>query len=157
MTHSELVKRAAVWAKNNSAVVVGTEVKAWHCPESPDVIGWKYDGTSVMIECKVSRSDFLTDKHKPWRNGTQVGLGNYRYFAAPAGIIQLAELPEDWGLIEVCGGGMRLRKSPVMQESNEVRERVLLVQMMRYSFAPDMGDRWRQQHNMQVDALEWVR
>lgn len=29
--------------------------------ENPDVIGWAPEGGSVLIECKLNRSDFLKD------------------------------------------------------------------------------------------------
>lgn len=150
MTHSELVKKAAVWLRNHGAVVVCTEVVAWHCPESPDVIGWGYGGTSYVIEVKVSRSDFLADKSKPHRNGRVCGLGNFRYYAAPAGVIDRHELPEDWGLLEVYGAGLRCKRAAVSQEAHDQREKVLLVQALRYGWQPS----WQQQHNLEVAKIE---
>lgn len=73
--------------------------------EIPDAIGWHpRHGThafSVVVEVKVSRSDFLADAKKPHRKDGATGMGNYRYFLAPQGVIQLEEVPKGWGLIEV--------------------------------------------------------
>lgn len=153
MNHKGLVMRSATWLQNQGAVVLATEVSAWHCPESPDVIGWKYDGISVVIEAKISRADFLADKNKPHRNGKVIGLGNYRYYAAPAGLIEPSELPEGWGLIESSGNGMRQRKAAVVQESNQTRERVLLVQLMRYRGHAE----WCEKHNVRTKQPDgWI-
>ena len=146
LTHAALVKRAATWLANHGAVVVCTEVVAWQCPESPDVIGWGYDGISYVVEVKVSRADFLGDKAKPHRSGKVCGLGVYRYYAAPRGLIDPTELPEGWGLIETSGNGMRQRRTAFAQECHDMREKVLLVQMLRYGWNPS----WRAMHNAHV-------
>lgn len=153
MTHDELVRRSVVWLRRHGCCVVATEVIAWCCREAPDVIGWDYGGISFVIEAKVTRSDFLADKNKPHRNGKVVGLGNMRYYAAPKGMIQREELPDGWGLIETSGHGMRLAKAPTSQEANEHRERVLLVQLYRYSYEPHWGAAWRERHNVDAELL----
>lgn len=33
-----------------------------------------------MTECKVSRSEFLADKHKPWREKPGLGIGAVRSY-----------------------------------------------------------------------------
>ena len=35
--------------------------------EMPDAIGWKRANHSVLVECKVTRADFLADRGKPFR------------------------------------------------------------------------------------------
>lgn len=153
MTHAELVKRAATWLRNHGAVVVATEVVAWHCPESPDVVGWTYAGQSMLVEVKVSRSDFLADRNKAHRRLSTMGVGNFRYYAAPRGIIEKHELPAGWGLIECSGGGMRQVAAATAQEAHDMREKVLLVQMMRYSWTEYTGKHWRTRHNVDVEPL----
>ncbi len=71
--------------------------------ENPDAIGW-YTGRTMLVECKVSRSDFLADRKKPFRANPERGLGLYRYFMAPKGLIKVDELPARRGLLEVNGG-----------------------------------------------------
>lgn len=66
--------------------------------EIPDVIGWA--GTaSVMIECKVSRSDFLRDAAKKPRKKPEVGMAHRRYYLSPANVLQVEDLPPRWGLL----------------------------------------------------------
>lgn len=55
---------------------------------------------SFVIETKISRSDFLNDRKKKCRVDGN-GVGNYRYYACPLGLIKVDELPPKWGLIYV--------------------------------------------------------
>src|SRR5690606_27391155 len=68
--------------------------------EIPDVIGFRDDG-SFVLEAKTSRSDFLCDRKKPFRINPKEGLGDWRFYIAPEGLIKTNELPPMWGLIEV--------------------------------------------------------
>ncbi len=68
--------------------------------ETPDVIAWKGKCRSVLVECKVSRADFVADQEKPFRKNPGLGMGCERFYLAPAGMIRASELPEKWGLLE---------------------------------------------------------
>lgn len=98
-THKELVFIAYKWAKNNASVGVVFRELYSIAGEIPDVIGfgaWH----SVLIECKASRADFLKDKKKPHRTLFK-GMGNWRFYCCPKGLIKVEELPAGWGLIYV--------------------------------------------------------
>ena len=69
----------------------------------PDAIGWKKACHSVLVESKVSRSDFLADRAKRFRQKPETGVGCERYYLAPQGLIRIEELPMGWGLLEVWG------------------------------------------------------
>ena len=77
--------------------------------EIPDAIGWRpyaHNGCgSTLVEVKVSRSDFLSDAKKQHRASHENGMGVYRYYMAPVGLIAVEELPHRWGLIEVTERG----------------------------------------------------
>ena len=103
MTHQALVELAVRWLRTRYRCGIILSEQACCSGEIPDVIGWKASCRSVLIECKVSRSDFLTDRGKPWRVDPQVALGCERFYMAPAGLIAAAELPPGWGLLEVRG------------------------------------------------------
>ncbi|HHR4398547.1 TPA: adenylosuccinate synthase [Salmonella enterica] len=77
------------------------EVGAVGDTERADAWGyrWGWNGCSVLVEVKVSRSDFLRDKHKPHRKSG--GMGDYRYYMCPEGIINISDLPDRWGLLWV--------------------------------------------------------
>lgn len=97
MTHKELVEVGYKWLlKNGSCGIAFKELKSWN-KEIPDVIGF-CSTYSRVIECKVSRSDFLKDRKKGHR---AVGMGDYRFYICPTGLIKAEELPAGWGLIYV--------------------------------------------------------
>jgi len=101
MTHKELVEIAYKWVlKRGSCGVAFKELRSNNI-EIPDIIGFG-TGFSSVIECKVSRSDFLQDKNKPHR---QKGMGTFRYFCCPVDLIKLEDLPEKWGLLYVSPDG----------------------------------------------------
>lgn len=76
----------------------------WGTGESVD--GFAVNSAAVfVIEAKVSRADFLADKKKPHRADPSRGLGQYRYYACPEGMIKPEELPEKWGLIYINSKG----------------------------------------------------
>jgi hypothetical protein len=63
------------------------------------------------VECKVSRADFLPDRHKPFRQKPEIGVGCERYYLAPKGLIRIEEIPAGWGLLEVCSREIEKVKS----------------------------------------------
>lgn len=70
--------------------------------ERPDAIGWRrspYDGGAFVVEVKTSRADFLADAAKPHRQDPALGVGRFRYYLCPEGLIQASELPPRWGLL----------------------------------------------------------
>lgn len=100
MTHAQLVEKAVAWLRSYRCGIVLSE-QACSSGEMPDAIGWKQACHSVLVECKVSRSDFLADREKPWRKKPAKALGCERFYMAPAGLLQLEDLPVGWGLLEV--------------------------------------------------------
>jgi hypothetical protein len=107
--HSYLCGIARQWLRlpssrgGHGCQIVINEGRAGHCGgESPDSIGFRatgiFDG-SFLVECKASRSDFLADKYKPHRQS--LGMGKYRYYLCPEGMITVEDLPERWGLLWV--------------------------------------------------------
>ncbi len=96
ITHSDLVESAARWLRKENYIVI-TEMSDG-VSEKPDAIGWRAGSETTLIECKISRSDFLSDKKKTSRQG--LGMGDFRYYLAPEGLIGTHELPNRWGLLE---------------------------------------------------------
>jgi hypothetical protein len=100
---------AVGWLRRYRCGVVLSE-QACASGEMPDAIGWKKKCHSVLVECKVSRADFLADRGKPWRTAPETGVGAERYFLAPRGLIEAGELPPGWGSLEVNGREVELKK-----------------------------------------------
>ena len=113
MTHAEMCRLAHAWLlrphsrDGHGCSIAFTECKSGWTGEMPDAIGFRASEdipTSVVVEVKVSRADFLADASKPHRQPGQ-GMGLYRYYMAPAGLIHARELPDRWGLLEVTPKG----------------------------------------------------
>jgi len=99
--HALLVSKAVHWLR--SCYKCGVVLSEQYCAtgEVPDVIAWKGFCRSVLVECKVSRADFLADAAKPFRQNPAEGMGCERFYLAPAGVIRREELPKHWGLLEL--------------------------------------------------------
>lgn len=100
--HANLVQLGAKWLRRNGFGVVATELTAHGCREQADVIGFR-SSCSALIEVKVSRGDFLADAKKTERV-SGIGLGVYRFYLCPVGLIEINDIPNRWGLLyEVKG------------------------------------------------------
>lgn len=99
VTHKELVVAAEKWLKNNGFKVAISELVCNNnSGEIPDSIGFN-SYKSCLIECKISREDFLKDAKKYFRQEIDVGMGNYRLYLCPTNIISQKEVPKGWGLL----------------------------------------------------------
>ncbi|MDQ1389865.1 MAG: hypothetical protein QOF56_3319 [Acidobacteriaceae bacterium] len=105
MTHAQLVEKAVHWLRRYRCGVVLSE-QACVSGEMPDAIGWKRACHSVIVECKVTRSDFLADRAKPFRLKPDQGVGCERFYLVPAALVRPDELPVGWGLLEYRSGGI---------------------------------------------------
>jgi hypothetical protein len=111
MTHAQLVEIAVLWLRRyRCGVVLSEQICA--SGEAPDAIGWKRASHSVIVECKVSRADFLADMEKPFRRNPKLAMGCERFYLTPAEMIKAAEIPIGWGLLEY-----RARKVVMTQAS----------------------------------------
>jgi hypothetical protein len=99
MTHAQLVQQAVIWLRAYRCGVILSE-QCCANGEMPDAIGWKRACHSVLIECKISRSDFLADREKPFRQKSELGLGCERFYLTPPRLLRTEELPAAWGLLE---------------------------------------------------------
>lgn len=102
ITHRELCLKGAEFLKNQKVwyfrcQYIVVEFTAL-CEERPDVYGYRGGSQTVLIEAKVSRSDFIADLKKPHRK-EGCGIGSNRYYLCPEGLISADELPEKWGLL----------------------------------------------------------
>src|SRR5438046_542729 len=113
MTHVQLVDVAVHWLRTYRCGVVLSE-QACVTGETPDAIGWKGKSHSVVVECKVSRGDFLADLKKPWRCDPQEALGCERFYLASRNLIAVEELPAGWGLLEY-----HARRVSILQKSKK--------------------------------------
>lgn len=109
MTHAQLVARAERWLREEQLCpVVLVEAKGAG-GETPDAIGFSHlTHESCLVECKATRADFLDDARKPFRMDPWMGVGRWRYYLVPEGLIPPEGIPERWGLL-VLGPDDRVR------------------------------------------------
>jgi len=79
MTHTNLVDIAHRLVLKKFSY---KETMTYTTSEIPDVIGFGCWGHSVLIECKVSRTDFKRNAKKR----RKYPMGRYRFFCAPEGM-----------------------------------------------------------------------
>lgn len=179
--HSTLCAMAARWLKlPASKVGPGCNVALSECTgsysgEIPDAIGFRSVGDeqfSVLVEVKVSRPDFLADARKPHRAGETLGMGVFRYYMAPAGLIDPCELPHGWGLVEVSGRSLSVKAGHILEsrrkelgyrkdfsawrhDRDAERETALLVRMLtRVGDAEALQRKLKDAHRRQEMALK---
>ena len=100
MNHEDLIKIAKKWLWK-SCIIVVTEMKLPSGEgETVDVIGWDDCGWSIVVECKITRADFLRERKKRHHKEKEGGMGNKKYFLVPKGLITTDELPGGGGLLE---------------------------------------------------------
>ena len=107
MTHAQLIDRAVRWLRWYRCGVVLSE-QACTNGEMPDAIGWKQACHSVLVECKVTRADFLADRAKPFRAKPEKGVGSERFYLTPPSLVKPEELPSGWGLLELRRGRVEM-------------------------------------------------
>ena len=133
--HAQLVARAADWLRYRYGCGIVLSEQYCATGEIPDVIGWKASCQSVLIECKVSRGDFLADANKAVRLHPEDGLGSKRLYMAPAGMIAPTELPKHWGLLELKGREVQLVVKPgradLRSQAGLMKEMNLLLASLR--------------------------
>lgn len=101
VTHKECVEAAARYIAKRYPVTLPEFYT--HNAELPDVFAYREN--SIVVECKVSRGDFLADGKKPFRVNPEDGMGDYRYYCCPKGLISKDELPTGWGLLYIYPSG----------------------------------------------------
>ena len=135
LKHAQLVARAEQWLRYKYGCGIVLSEQYCATGEVPDVIGWKASCQSVLVECKVSRADFLADASKECRLRSEEALGSRRLYLAPAGMIAPHELPKHWGLLECRGREVTLVVKParidLRTQAGFLKEMNLLLASLR--------------------------
>jgi len=133
MTHGELVSKAMAWlvGKQRCSVAVSEFVSSGM--ETPDAIGW-YGWHTILVEAKISMSDFIADKKKAFRIYPKNGMGAKRYFIVPEELVEkvLQILPDKWGLLYPKGRSIIIVKySENFADRNQTQEAGILLSIIR--------------------------
>lgn len=132
MTHAGLVDRAVAWLRGTQRCHVVLHERCGRTGEQPDAIGWTPSGASLLVECKVSRADFLADAKKPWRRVPEIAMGCERWYFTPDGLLHPSELPDGFGLAEAGPRVVRIkRKAQGRPDYCRTTEIALLVSELR--------------------------
>lgn len=150
--HAQLVSRAVEWLRHRYKCGIILSEQYCGSGEVPDVIAWKGFCKSVLVECKVSRADFLADAGKPFRLKAEEGMGSQRFYMAPAGMIRAEELPQYWGLLEVRGREVQLAVKP---SRADLRSEVGLMKEMNLLLASLRRVEVRIEPQTITDFLKW--
>ena len=104
--HERLVSIAHSWLLNTKGCSFAFAELVTYASETPDAIGWRGSSSvTMLVECKATRADFLADRKKVFRRDPVRGMGSYRFYMCPEGLISAAELPDRWGLVYVKPNG----------------------------------------------------
>ncbi|NQY58371.1 hypothetical protein [Cognatishimia sp.] len=137
--HSELIDKTANYIKRSQnggySVVLKDFVACHSTGEVADVLGVSQGGRTCLCEIKTSRSDFKADSRKFFRQYPHMGMGDYRYYVCPEGLIKEDELPESWGLIYFYGGKLTTIVKAEKQKSNSKSEVAVLFSALRRFFS----------------------
>lgn len=134
------------------------EYQSYSTGEFPDVLIYK-NSITTLFEIKVSRSDFLNDSRKDSRKKYQIcaklrwiygdtpfskkefdsndwivekpHLGMNRYFVCPVDMIEVSELPENWGLIYFNCKKFKVQKKSGKHKRNIHEELSILCHAFR--------------------------
>jgi hypothetical protein len=102
ITHAKLVHVAARWLRTYAKCKVVLTEYANKYPETPDALGWTAQETCILVECKVSATDFVADKQKAYRAIWSDGIGDQRYYLLTSALWQqlhLSSIPDSWGIL----------------------------------------------------------
>lgn len=143
-SHRDLVNLAEKWLKNQKRCKVILTEFACCGREIPDAVGFQYRGSSFLIECKITKSDFLADMKKPFRVSQEDGIGARRYYMVPEGLVERKDVPKNWGLIYVSPTGFvrAVKESTIIRQSvnalkNEEFMLLSTIRRLRGEFGED--------------------
>ena len=132
MTHEALRKRAVQWLTNTQRCSVVLSEIVTSCSEVPDAVGWR-NWFSMVVECKVSRSDYFAQKNKNHVLAGR-GVGQHGYILCPKGMLTVEDLDgTGYGLMEIADehGNIRVKLPPLLREPCREDEITMLVSALR--------------------------
>jgi len=141
--HDLLCELARKWllrphsARGPGCIVALREMSTIYGGERPDALGWRAGGPwagSYLVEVKTSRSDFLSDRSKPFRQQPDTGVGNWRFYLCPKGLISIEDLPAGWGLLWATRSGqIKPVRFPHIDRHLHWQERDMAVNACRFT------------------------
>lgn len=122
----------AHFASPRYAVITGVRnASGWDASRTCDLMAlgvWQSTDHDLHgVEIKVARSDWLREIQDPTKADAFARYCDFWWIAAPPGIAKIEELPATWGLYEVVGRGLRVRRPATKNATPVVVDRELLA------------------------------
>ena len=138
LSHTDLVDRAERWlrgTKQCKPVFIEVGSGAMEACEFPDAMGFG-PHSSIVVECKSSRSDFLSDKRKPHREYPDLAMGNARYYMCEPSVINESELIRNgMGLLYVYRRKVKvIKESRFFQSNLNAERRYMRSRLLPYDY-----------------------
>lgn len=133
-THKELVARSVRWLRTEHRCKLIFAEMVTAASTTPDAIGWSHDGFSRLVEVKISRSDFFSDRKKLASLAPDWAMGRRRWYFTPEGLVRPEEVPEGWGLAYAAGKKVKIAlEAPerVLGSFAQAEETLLLLSAIR--------------------------
>lgn len=162
MTHDEIADFAADKMRKKGYKLTWSNMRSLNVGEQPDVMSIRGLNDVVIIEVKISRSDFFADKKKPWRNGSHLGMGTQRIYLTPPNLLKPTEIPFGWQLWEIHPRGkghiIKVIKGEVKRVKRSKNE-VYSATVWEYPNMDDPKERWHFRDNnldCKRSAAQWL-
>lgn len=110
MTHDDIADYCTKYLKTKGYKLSFSNMTDALASEQPDALGINIYGESILCEVKTSKSDFLADQKKYSRIHPEKGIGDFRVYVTPKGLLTPEEIPYGWMLWEVQG-----KTKPIMK------------------------------------------
>ena len=147
LTHADVVARAVRWLRGHHACrAVYAEISTYE-RVNPDAIGFRKPAGgscawSVLIEAKVSRSDFRADREKIIHRCPDLCPGQERWYLTPPNLLRAAEIPAGWGLAEVGARSVRIVLPAPIAPSSPGRAHADMGILLSVVRRHEVGARW---------------
>lgn len=93
---------------------------------------WPSRGFQINVfEVKVSRADFKNEMADITKAQAIGKYADFFWLACPHGMVDKSEVPENWGLMELNGGGLRVKKQAPQLAAPEPIDRGFAASLLR--------------------------
>lgn len=118
------------------AVITGVRnAPGWDANRTCDMLAigvWNSAGHDLHgVEIKANRGDWLREIQDPTKAEAFARYCDWWWVAAPPGVVKVEEVPVAWGVMEVVGGGIRIRRPGTKRVPVEPIERDFLACITR--------------------------
>jgi hypothetical protein len=106
----------------------------------------------IGYEIKVSRGDWMREladwrKQEEWNR-----VVDDFYVVTPRGLVAPDELPLGWGLLELCGSGLRLRAHPAPSTPGDSLPREVIARLITRERDATHAERWQLEARLRGEA-----